>query len=603
MENLTNSVVVTEQTIRDTIAILEKYKAGKKKYNKQIIDDEQWYRLRHWRTLNAGETNPVSAWTFNSIANKHADMMDNVPTVSVLAREESDETVAKQLSDILPVVLQRNKFEQAYDEVSWSFLKHGLGAYGVTWDNTINGLGDVSIKAVDILNIYWEPGVTDIQDSANVFILSYVNKSILNSQYPQTIDKLKGNGTIDEYIAEESKDGSERSVVVDWYYKKNGVLHYCKFVEDIVLFASENEPGYENGFYAHGKYPIVLQTMYPFAGTCFGFGIISVCHDPQLYIDKLDGALLDNVLERSLARYLAKKNSGINSEDFFDRTKRIVWCEGDINDERFRQIMPEDISNAVNLAKQAKIEELKETSSNRDISQGSSGGGITSGAAIATLQEAGNKTSRDMIAKSYRAFEDVCGLVIELMRQFYTEDRYFRILGQDGLTPEYIAFNNSGIAPQETIMGGEIFTKEPIFDLDIKAYKKSPFSQTAQNETVMNMFQLGMFRPDAVDMTMCALDAMEFDGLDEIKRQLQKYQTMQDQIVQLAQYVQMLTGGAMGQPTQQGGPTPSSGSVRSSSPSAEAFNRAAENGNTAYTQKLVEKARPEVGQTSQGTKV
>ena len=39
-----------------------------------------------------------------------------------------------------------------------------------------------------------------------------------------------------------------------------------------------------------------------------------------------------------------------------------------------------------------KIDELKETSSNRDVSQGSSSGGVTAAAAIAALQEAGNKT-------------------------------------------------------------------------------------------------------------------------------------------------------------------------------------------------------------------
>ena len=40
---------------------------------------------------------------------------------------------------------------------------------------------------------------------------------------------------------------------------------------------------------------------------------------------------------------------------------------------------------------QGKIEELKETSGNRDFSQGSTASGVTAASAIAALQEAGSK--------------------------------------------------------------------------------------------------------------------------------------------------------------------------------------------------------------------
>ena len=49
-----------------------------------------------------------------------------------------------------------------------------------------------------------------------------------------------------------------KCVVVDWYYKKYGIdgapiLHYCKFAGDTVLFSTENEGEYPNGWYEHGK--------------------------------------------------------------------------------------------------------------------------------------------------------------------------------------------------------------------------------------------------------------------------------------------------------------------------------------------------------------
>ena len=42
------------------------------------------------------------------------------------------------------------------------------GVKGIFWDPGLrNGVGDISIKSMDLLMMYWEPGVMDIQDSPN----------------------------------------------------------------------------------------------------------------------------------------------------------------------------------------------------------------------------------------------------------------------------------------------------------------------------------------------------------------------------------------------------------------------------------------------------
>ena len=67
--------------------------------------------------------------------------------------------------------------------------------------------------------------------------------------YPQLKDKL-GSSTIEisKYIYDDTVDTSNKSAVVDWYYKKfiNGleVLHYCKFCNGEILYASENDSEY-----------------------------------------------------------------------------------------------------------------------------------------------------------------------------------------------------------------------------------------------------------------------------------------------------------------------------------------------------------------------
>ena len=70
---------------------------------------------------------------------------------------------------------------------------------------------------------------------------------------------------------------------------------------------------------------------------------------------------------------------------------------------RLKEVAYEQLGAVYLNVLQMKIEEMKDTASNRDVNSGSAGSGVTAAAAIAALQEAGNKTSRDMSSARYRA--------------------------------------------------------------------------------------------------------------------------------------------------------------------------------------------------------
>ena len=63
----------------------------------------------------------------------------------------------------MPVILEQNDFEETYSDVLWQKLQQGTGIYGVFWDkDKLGGLGDIAIRKIDALNIFWEPGISDI---------------------------------------------------------------------------------------------------------------------------------------------------------------------------------------------------------------------------------------------------------------------------------------------------------------------------------------------------------------------------------------------------------------------------------------------------------
>lgn len=555
--------LITEEDIAEATNVLQKYKAGKANLENRVVEDEKWYKMQHWDLVNAGKTaeekerinvQSTSAWLFNSIANKHADAMDNYPEPVVLPRERSDEGSARTLSEVLPVVMEYNRFRKTYSDNTWEKLKHGTAVYGVFWDSKkMNGLGDIDITSLDMLNIFWEPGIQDVQKSRNLFIVDIVDVDVLKAEYPEC-KNMQGNSVVNitKYLYDESIDTSDKAMVVDWYYKRRTpdgrtILHYVKYVNNIVLYASENDPQYrDTGYYGHGKYPVVFDVMFPEKGMPSGFGFIALCKSPQMYIDKLSSNILESSIMGTKKRFFASTTTNINENEFMDWTKPIVHVEGPIDPERLQEIIMQPPSPMYENVLQQKIDEMKETASNRDVTSGGSTSGITAASAIAALQEAGNKQSRDHIAASYDNFTDVCDLVIELMRQFYDEPRTFRITNQMPGQYQFVDMSNQMIGPQPTgtLPSGEETYRMPVFDLKIKAQKKNPFSRMEENERAKELYAMGFFQPERAQESLIALEMMDFEGKDKIIAQVQQGQTL----LNMLQQVMGMLGAITGQP-------------------------------------------------------
>ena len=552
--------VIGREQILAAQQTLQKYKEGKANLEKRIVENEQWYKLRHWECMRKKETNqvePSSGWLFNSIANKHADAMDNFPSPNVLPREEGDKGEAEMLSSIIPVILEQNDFEETYDNV-WDYkLKAGTGIYGIFWDKEkMNGLGDITIRKVDIINVFWESGITDIQRSRNFFHVELADNDLLLGAYPQLEGKL-GNSTMDisKYIYDDSVDTNNKSAVVDWYYKKKVgskiVLHYCKYVNDVVLFATENEPEFaKKGWYDHGLYPFVFDPLFSVEGTPCGFSYIDVGKSTQEYIDRGNQAIMKNMLANAKPRHFVRTDGSVNEEEYADLDKDFIHVDGNLGQDSILPVQGKPLNDIYVTVLNNKVDELKEVTGNRDISTGGTTSGVTAASAIAAMQEAGSKLSRDNNKASYRAFRKVCLMVIELIRQFYDIPRCFRIMGENGAA-RYVQYSNAGISPQfqGVEMGVDMGYRVPLFDIEITAQKQSPYSKMSQNELALQFFGAGFFNPQMADQALACLDMMDFDRKQFIMQKIaqnggmyQQMLMMQQQMLMMAQALDQVKG-------------------------------------------------------------
>lgn len=672
---------ITKERLREAVQTLEKYRSGKARFERRLIENDKWWRLQHWDVIPEEGTTTLktkSAWLVNVILSKHADMMDAYPEPSFLPREPADEAEAKMLSSVVPVLLQQAEFEQTWSENNWKKLKSGTAIYGVYWDkDALGGLGNIAIKAVDPLELYWEPGITDIQKSRNVFHVELFDNETLVEQYPQLEGKLTTNALpVAHYIHDEHIDTSEKSAVVDWYYKirRGGkdVLHYCKFCGEEVLYATEDDVGAaelptstsamapendvlgstatmadagawysgdlrdgkpvpyvlsgdqprygepaeiggtgnpsptgglsERGLYDHGMYPFFFDVLFPEEGTIVGYGYIDICKDAQRQIDLMNNAIVANAVASATPRWFTRTDDGINEAEFADWTKPFVHKEGSLDESSIKQIVVSPLSgNYLNIL-ESKIEELKETSGNRDVNNGGAPSGVTAASAIAAMQEQSGKLSRDQNLASYRVFRKVCYCVIDLVRQFFDTARKFRIVGESGMA-EYVQFSNQGLQhePVTTEFGVPGGGRVPVFDIEVAAAKQSSYSKLSYNELAIQFFQLGFFSPELADQALAAMDMMDFKGKEKVRARISQNGGMYQQMMMMQQQMQQLMAmlGAGGQGANGPGNPAPTGAARPPQGAPTQIREAGNLGEVKEKNTIVEKAKARANEATQ----
>ena len=552
---------VDGERLREFTRVLQKYKAGKASIERRTIAAENWWKLRNQAEERKSIEGlqgfqAVSGWLHNIIVSKHADAMEAYPEPAILPREAGDRQEAGMLSRIIPVILEQNEFEKTYSDAMWQKLKTGTGVYKVWWDaEKLNGLGDIAIERVDLLNLFWEPGAADIQDSRYFFHTRLEDNKELEESYPQLKGRLKSSGFLaNRFVYDDAVSTEGKSTVIDVYYKRRQdgrtVLHYCKYVGETVLYATENEAvlaqmeGREaesRGLYDHGLYPFVFDSLFPIEGSPCGYGFIDLCQNGQTQIDMMQTAFLKNTMVGSVPRYFQRVDGAINEEEFLDLNNPIIHVNGNLGQDSLRTVDYRPLSGNYIDMRTSVINELRETSGNTETSVGLVSSGVTAASAIAALQEASGKGSRDATRSSYRVYSKIIGLCIELIRQFYQLPRQFRILGQMG-TEQFVAYNNQGLQPQRQFFGEiELEMRLPVFDIKVVPQKSSSYTRLSQNELALQFYQLGFFSPGQADQALACMSIMEFEGKDQLMQQISYNGTMQKKLSVFQQYALAMT--------------------------------------------------------------
>ncbi len=320
---------------------------------------------------------------------------------------------------------------------------------------------------------------------------------------------------------------------------RNGrlVLHYCKFCNGVVLYASQNDPALAaRGLYDHGQYPFVFDPLFVEEDSPAGFGYIDVMKDCQTAIDKMNHAMDENVLLSPKQRYVLSDTAGVNEEELADLSRDIVHVVGRLNDDSFRPLQTAGLQGNSLSYRHSRIEELKEISGNRDMTQGG-----TSRRRDRSQRHRCLAGGRQQAEPGYAQERLPC--LCKAVLPHHRADA--AVLRRAAGVPHHRAARREPVRallgagaarkPVPAVGGVELGSREPVFDIVVSAAKKSTFSRLSQNETAKECYQLGFFDPANADAALAALEMMDFEGIEKVRQRVRQNGTLAQQLLQLQQ--------------------------------------------------------------------
>lgn len=501
--------------ISQAMDAFKEYRADKEELVARLRDNERFYRESYTRMMQDVERRMVcdTPFIFSAVENTRADLVDNFPSANILEREPDGTGTAELLSKIVPAQLEISDFKRVFKENVRCKLKYGTAVYGVFYNDFT---GNIDIRSIDLLDVYVDMHIPDIQESRFLFIRAAVENSVLSREYPQFKELFSGDADIE--TLDRTYRLKNRTSVTDCYYKKpDGTVHMLKLCGDTVIAATEDMEGYEGGLYNHGRYPVVFDTLYPVHHCPFGFGMIDIGKTLQIGINKLDQAITENIMCGAKPRYLAKRNGGINETEFRDISRSVVHYEGET--EAIKPIDHNTISEYYLSHRESKKEELKEILGNRDFQQGQTAGGVTAASAIESLRQTGEKRSRSVINDTYDSYKKIVYMMLELMRQFFSEERVYRITDELG-QKAFARFCNSMMYRIRWSETGA-YSESLVFDIDVVPQRESPYARETVNKTIMELWNGGVLSGEKAENAIIALKNMNFDGKEQLIADMQ----------------------------------------------------------------------------------
>jgi hypothetical protein len=506
--------------------------------SKMLIGD-QWTTSIAYRTKAVRKTRPnsVNNFIFPAITNIVANITSSDPEVTIEGTEESDKEVSEKLTFLSRFNDQRNKFPATWKKMVQQFVAYGPIIGAVLWDSDWIGgtgpnrwLGDVRIIYIDRRTIYFDPAITDLEERLQ-------ECSFIHRKYRKKLDYIKDRWEKGKFVSEDNNDmdlqyeGQDPKQV--WLIesrhrelpkfmpekRRRELLEKAAEFETIDPFKAQEYKDMAAGKlkgvhvayvangvlleympyeYDDGLYPVVYKVCYFDENTPHGFGEVRNIKVPQILHNKADEIEIEAMSREGLGGKLY--NDGAVTDRQLENIlkhqgKGGAWLK--VNN--VNQLADRDgVKTPAALVgyKEHKQRMVETISQNTPIQQGMAPSANMPYRAIAELGARTDIRTKHKVKILEDFLIELNKLRINRFVQFYTEDRYYRLKGQDNKVVEGTFKNEELMRSWDRDMmddDGNITESQqetfvPEFDISVKIMGEKPTDRNYYTNTALELF-------------------------------------------------------------------------------------------------------------------
>jgi hypothetical protein len=395
---------------------------------------DEFYLSKHWGTQRASWLpDPVINYVAYVVDQKSPQLTNNRPKGLILPTTQQDEPVAKLFTQVTDVIAERVDLDEVIGEVVPTGLLLGIGWFKVYWDNSLSGgsvkagtvwKGDVCIESPDPTNIYHDPQAHRVEDCR--YIIYAVPKTVewVKEKFDVTVEADQAFET-DIYSRPSLQQSKNRVMMYEYWYKENGTIN-------VIYAAGGKQLKKIEKVYKHGQYPFVAFVPKKKRKSLTGIGEPKNIIANQKLLNKFYEMLTRNTMLTANPILFVDSKSGIDPNKFVAKPG-VVQTVNNLGQQKPAEwFQPPQISGDVPMTIDKLRESIERMSGVYDANTGQTPTGVTAAAAIQMLVEQGSIPIKGIKRNLNMSVRDVYKLILELVKENYTEQRYIRITDEQG---------------------------------------------------------------------------------------------------------------------------------------------------------------------------
>lgn len=488
-----------ERTIKLVDQLYHKAKIARKPYDDKWLQYYRMFRGRQWKDQRPSyRHSEVVNLIFRAIQADVPVLMDSRPTIEFTPQEPGDFELSQVLNDLLESDWQAGNWLYKLTEAVYDAHFYGTGLASLKYDpDASNGLGRIIFQSEDVFCAFPDGNARDVNDKANFFVYAEpTSVDLLKREFPQVQQYIKSD-LIDiakreraELSAEEvsykaPSDGKRGLSTTDTQSRnldsKDDALRIACFIHDPEYCEDEvtdvdpqtGEPKvsyiqrlkYPNGRhivtaggvlckdepleYEDKKFPYLRVTNYILPREFWGISEVEQLESPQIVFNKLVCFALDTLTIMGNPIWIVDKDSGVDTDNLFNRPGMIVEPNAGTRVERVEgvQLQPYVLQM---------IDRMKswfdDVSGSSDVSRGIRPEGVTAASAITALQEAQQVRLRQKSRNIDAFLNDFGKMYASRVFQFYSAPRVFRVTNDQNVS-RYFKFHMDTVQTPDPATG------------------------------------------------------------------------------------------------------------------------------------------------------